>query len=451
MLPITQSAFAETDGVGGRIAVLVEPEASLSPADTAVACEGLVGLSFLMDSATASDSVLWQVASGLAPTSLVDFSDEGACLAAVRRAGAGTVVTFAERLCPLAARLNRAIGAHPRNNVPWGRKDLHRATLRDAGLSRIRSVRLHAAEQLRSFAGTVGFPVVVKPVDGFASRNTWLLADQAGLDAFLSPNATGRHEDLEGLFAEEYIVGTDPALPWLADYLSVEVFRSGNPHAQGPDAFVTHRPPTAWPLRETGMVLPSPLPSGTQRSLITHARGVLDALQANQGAYHVEIKPAPHGPETIEVNGRIGGFVARAVRYGTGRDLGRLALSCLLGHEPDLDLRWTRCVLGLLFQPPAAARRVVKSPDRQDLAQLTGVLAVEDIAPEGTAVHWRNGTFGMVARLWLAADNYEDLREYLVRVTEFLTERFAYVDARGAAVHDLDWLEAISRTTERVA
>jgi hypothetical protein len=430
----------------------VGPEASLSPADTAVACEGLVDLSFLMDGATAArDSILWQAASGLAPTALVDFSDEVACLAAVRRAGAGTVTTFVERLCPLAARLNRALGAHPRNDVPWGRKDLHRARLHDAGLSRIRSIRLHAPEQLRSFAGTVRFPVVVKPIDGFASRNTWLLADQAGLDAFLSPDATGRREDLEGLFAEEYIVGTDPALPWMADYLSVEVFRSGNPHSEGPDAFVTHRPPPAWPLRETGMVLPSPLPPAAQRPLMTHARGVLDALHANQGAYHVEIKPAPHGPETIEVNGRIGGFVARAVRYGTGRDLGRLALSCLLGHEPDLDLRWSRCVLGLLFQPPAAARRVVKSPDRRDVARLRGVLAVEDIAPEGTEVHWRNGTFGMVARLWLAADNYEDLHECLVRVTEFLTERFAHVDARGVAVHDLDWLETVSRTTAGVA
>lgn len=448
-MPATPSSLPAVSRTSDRLAVLIGPQGSLSPADIAGSCAGLAELRFLAEAGPAgagkaegADSLLYQVASGLAPTQLVDFADPAGCLAAVRRAGATSVTTFVERLCPLAAWLNRELGADGGNAVPWGRKDLHRSTLRRAGLSRIASTRLHEPAQLRGFAGSVGFPIVVKPIDGFASRDTWLLTDRAELDALVAGSGP---DGLAGLFAEQFITGSGSPVPWLADYLSVEAFRSGLPRIAGSDAFITHRPPPAWPFRETGLVLPSPLPATEQSPLIAHAEQVLDALGARRGGFHVELKPSARGPETIEVNGRIGGFIARAVRYGTGQDLGRLALASALGREPELDLHWNRCVLGLLFQPPADARLVVRAPGRRELGRLPGVLAVEDIAAVGTGVHWRNGTFGMVARLWLAADSHQELRECLIRVTEFLTEQFDYQDGSGRPVRELSWLETVSR------
>jgi len=458
-MSMTPGTLPHASGTSARLAVLLGAEGSLSPTDLARSCDGLVELSFLADLgglgglaglggglgglADGAESMLVQVASGLASTELVDFTDPDACLAALTRSGATAVTTFVERLCPLAAWLNRQLGADAGNDVPWGRKDLHRDTLRAAGLSRIRSAALHEPAELRAFVDLVGLPVVVKPIDGFASRNTWSLTDQAGVEAFLG--AAGEGEPLTDLFAEEFIAGNDPSASWLADYLSVEVFRSGTPHPVGSEAFVTLRPAPAWPFRETGLVLPAPLPRRRQLELMGYAENVLDALAARRGAFHVELKPSPHGLETIEVNGRIGGFIAQAVRYGTGQDLGRLALTSVLGHEAGVDLHWNRCVLGLLFQPPAAARRVVRSPGRRELNRLPGVLAVEDVAPAGTAVHWRNGTFGMVARLWLVADDHDALRARLIAVSEYLSGSFDYVDEAGRAVHDLSWLETISR------
>ncbi|MEO6703636.1 MAG: hypothetical protein ABI140_14440 [Jatrophihabitantaceae bacterium] len=437
--------------MASRLAVLIAAEGSLSPADLASSCAGLAELSFVADRAESAtehgdDSMLLQVAAGLAPTGLADFADPADCLAAVRQAGADAVTTFVERLCPLAAWLNLQLGADGGNQVPWGRKDLHRQALVQAGLSRIRSLPLERPEQLTEFADQVGYPFVVKPIDGFASRDTWLLPDRPAAAELAAGMAHGEHQ-LAGLFAEEFILSTGPTAPAMADYLSVEVFRAGGREPAG--AFITHRPPPAWPCRETGLILPSPLRPDEQAPLIDYAQDVLDAVGARRGAYHVEIKPSPSGPETIEVNGRIGGFIARAVRYGTGQDLGRMALTSVLGQPQQVELRWDRCVLGLLFQPPAAARRVVSAPSRREVSRLPGVIAVEDIAAVGSAVHWRNGTFGMVARLWIAADSHPDLQESFVRVTEFLTDRFGYVDAEGQPVRDLSWLATVAGSAEQ--
>src|SRR6185503_10232981 len=203
--------------------------------------------------------------------------------------------------------------------------------------------------ELGEFADTVGFPLIVKPVDGFASRNTWLLESRQELEQlFAEPDF-----ELTGLYAEEFIRSCGPMVPGMADYVSVEVFRSGSvDEPAGSTTFITHRTPQAWPCRETGPILPSPLPVERQRELIGFTNQVLDALGGYRGMYHVEVKPSPTGLEVIEVNGRIGGYIAKAVHYGTGQDLARLGLASVLGQAPPLELEWQQCVFCLLFQAP---------------------------------------------------------------------------------------------------
>jgi biotin carboxylase len=247
------------------------------------------------------------------------------------------------------------------------------------------------------------------------------------------------------MYAEEFIRSCGPVAPGMSDYVSVEVFRSGS--VAGPVSgteFVSHRTPQDWPCRETGLILPSPLPAARQQELIQFTGQVLDALSAYRGMYHVEIKPSPTGPEIIEVNGRIGGYMAKGVRYGTGQDLARLALASALGRPTEVELNWHRCVEALLFQPPPAARLVVRSPSRRELSKLPGVIAIESVAPVGTEVHWRNGTLGMVAAVWLTADDHDQLHERVTRISEFLTDGFDYVDEDGQPVHDRSWLAKLT-------
>ncbi len=325
----------------------------------------------------------------------------------------------------------------------WGRKDTQRRMLAGAGLSAVRSALVGSRAELLSFARSAGWPLVLKPADGVGSRDTWLLRDERDLDGPDGPSDPFARP----MLAEQFLVGDARAAAHLADYVSVEVFRNHRPAAQAEHdqvgTVIVDRLPLVEPLRETGQVMPTTLPPHLRESVAATATRALDALGVTAGTFHVEVKPAKHGSDLIEVNGRLGGFIARGVHYGTGADLGRVALSCLLGRAEDLELSWARCVSVMLFQPPLAARHVSKVPERRLAYRLPGALAVDDIARAGTAVDWRAGTNQAVARLWLSADNHCDLRERILDAAQFLTDKFEFVDAAGAVVPSRAWLDAL--------
>ena len=312
-----------------------------------------------------------------------------ACGEAGRTAGAIAATTFSDRYCSLATRLNGEIDGASVPLPAWGRKDVQRRMLREAGVSNVESAEIGGRGSLRSFVRAVGLPVVVKPTGGAASRDTWLLATESDIQEFLRLSGDGRPR--LSMFAEQFIVGEPPVAPHLADYVSAEVFRFTAAGQTSDDvlshAFVTDRLVPAWPCRETGLVLPSAMSPNQQESVIAVAQKALDALRANVGVFHVEIKPGRPSAEVIEVNGRLGGFIARLVRYGTGQDIGRLALSSALGHYEDLDLRWDSCVLVLLFQAPDRAERIERAPARREVAKRPGVLDVDIISPAGASVN----------------------------------------------------------------
>jgi hypothetical protein len=437
---------AGTEGDLPLVAVLVGPEESLSPAQVAGAADGVARLLFVLDRGDTSEAaaVLRTVAEALAPTVVADFGDLAACVAAVGDVAA--VTTFTDRLCRVAARLQAAITGASDPLPPWGHKDVQRRLLRDAGVSRVRSARVDGPGALRAFVDSAGLPVVVKPVGGAASQDTWLLSGEPDLREFL--RRAGDGPPGQDMFAEQFITGDPAPAAHLADYVSAEIFRCAP--ATGPTAeaevraFVTDRLVPAWPCRETGLVLPSARLPGEQETVIATAQRALDALGAADGVFHVELKPARPAPEIIEVNGRLGGFIARLVGYGTGQDLGRAALNCALGHLPDLDLKWDRCVLVLLFQPPARAAGIIRAPSRRELARRPGVLAVDQLHAAGTSVDWRRGTNFPAALLWLAGDGHDELRARLLDVAAFLTEEFVFAGPDGDTLAGSVWLDLIT-------
>jgi hypothetical protein len=422
-----------------RVAVLAAQDGSLSLAQLMVSADGVADICIVMDSGDDADPMQRAVAEQLAPTHLADFTDTAACLRLAHDLNVAAVVTFADSLCRLAALMDAQARGQDGGPVLWGRKDQQRTALFDAGLSRVRSARADDADALRAFARQTGYPVVVKPVAGASSRDTWILADEADAEKFIGgPLASGQ---LDGMFAEEFIASPPVRAPQLADYVSAEIFRSGG----GPGcaaAFVTDRLPLAWPCRETGLLLPSALPADLAGRVIDTANRALATLGAGRGVFHVEVKPAL-APEIIEVNGRLGGFIARLARYGAGADLGRLALSCYLDSARAVTLDWTRTAAVLLFQPPATARQVEAAPSRREAAKLPGVVAVDEITPAGSTLDWRLGSNKAAARIWLAADDREQLVRDLAEAATWLSARFTFTDSQRREVSDMSWIDKL--------
>lgn len=88
-------------------------------------------------------------------------------------------------------------------------KDRMKAVLREAGLPVARSRRVTAPEHLRSLVEEVGFPVVVKPLEGLGSRATFRVTDGEGMERALSqmnPSPTNVWQ------AEEFVRGEENTL-----------------------------------------------------------------------------------------------------------------------------------------------------------------------------------------------------------------------------------------------
>lgn len=429
-------------GPGARVVVLLGRHGSLSPLEIAAAAEGVADITFLLDTRDVADDAggLQAIAVNLAPTVTADFGDFAACLSVLREARATVALTFTDQYCALAARLTQGFNDP---DVIWGRKDRQRDALVAAAASTVRSAPVRSEDDLRAFARSVGFPVVVKPVDGYSSREVWILRGEQDISSFVAALGLGQGEALDGMFAEEFIAGEESSAGYLADYVSAELFRSGSDRA-AEVSFVTDRLRPAWPCRESGIILPTQLSPPAGRQVVEAAAGALDALGVTRGSFHIEVKPRAPRPEIIEVNGRLGGFIARAVRYASGTDLGRIAIAAALGAVRGQDITWQRCVLLLQFQPPAAAAMITAAPRRREPMGLPGVLAVDELQPPGTRLNWRNGTGGATALVWVAADDHDLLRRNLIRVADFLTDHFEYVDEKGTAVRDTSWLEQVS-------
>jgi biotin carboxylase len=117
------------------------------------------------------------------------------------------VLTNWEPLVMLAARLRERWGM-PGMSVETVRafrdKELMKTRLREAGLRVPKSARVRTADQARSAAEAIGYPVVLKPIAGAGCADTYVVANAAELDAVLP-----RLGNLVEASCEEYIEGEE--------------------------------------------------------------------------------------------------------------------------------------------------------------------------------------------------------------------------------------------------
>jgi len=366
------------------------------------------------------------------------MADIGAVCDAVADSGAAAVATFVDAFCPVVDEVNGHVFG--RAGVPgrWN-KNIQRKLLADRGVSNVTKSRVATKRGLEAAIADYGFPLVLKPVNGVASRDVWILDNAGEADEFASSVALGGQARF---VAEPYIGGLTSMrrAPHRADYLSVELFATS---ACTP-SFITDRPPLAMPCRETGIIGPTTIDAATEVAASAKAWAAHEALGLGSGAYHVELKLTDRGPEVLEVNGRLGGYVRRLVRPGTGSDIAPRAVQVALDVGEPFQLEWHRHVAALLLQPPMTAVRVQAVPRRRELCRLPGVLSVDHIAETHSHLDWRIGTGGAVAKVWIVGADDDELRQRLTACAAWLSDAFEFRDGYGQRVRDDEWLEGLA-------
>ena len=137
--------------------------------------------------------------------------DSGELLVRAKELGGVTgfsrIETIDEPLIEPAARLREALGV-PGLSVATARlcrdKVAMKEFLRTHGVPCAASEGVTSADELRAFAAREGYPLIVKPVDGFNALDTYKVADEAALEALLPKlNFDGQRR----IAVEEFIEG----------------------------------------------------------------------------------------------------------------------------------------------------------------------------------------------------------------------------------------------------
>ncbi|MFE4393124.1 MULTISPECIES: ATP-grasp domain-containing protein [Streptomycetaceae] len=237
------------------------------------------------------------------------------------------ITTFSEPLVPLTARLGDGLGLlfHEAETVTLlTDKRAQRGRLARAGVDAVRSIPVTSREEALAAVRELAGPVVVKPVHSHSSRDTHLVADAEGYPAELTPTAE------RPFVVEEYLRGRDEGD--FGDYVSVESLVADDAvHTLG----VTGKFPLLDPFREQGQFFPSQLSPAESGEVARLATEAARALGIRRGLVHTEIKLTARGPRIIEVNGRLGAFIADLHRRTTGLDLLELGIAVACGQPVE--------------------------------------------------------------------------------------------------------------------
>ncbi|HYR07487.1 MAG TPA: ATP-grasp domain-containing protein [Longimicrobium sp.] len=210
-------------------------------------------------------------------------------------------------------------------------------------------VAASAAEAVAA-AREIGFPVVVKPVDGSGSVGVRACAGEAEVQAHAAPLFAAGGAGTR-LLVEGFVDGRE---------FSVEVF-SGRvvgitrKHLGSPPFFV-----------EAGHDYPAAASPAIERTLADTVVRATELLGLGWGPLHWEMRIAADGRAVpMEVNPRLaGGFIPELVRHAQGIDLIRETLRLVVGQAPDVAARHHRhASIRFLFAPSAGRLEAVEGID----------------------------------------------------------------------------------------
>lgn len=219
-----------------------------------------------------------------------DFRDEDAVVRLVAaRVGAEPVHRVAclwEPGVVLAAKLREALGV-PGQDVAqanaFRNKDLMKQVITGAGLRTARHAAATTAAQVRAAAEAIGFPVIVKPIAGAGSMDTFRADSMEALDAALA--RMGQYDEVN---VEEFIEGQE----YTYDAISIEgEVRYENVCLYRPNPLVARS--TEWISPQTLALRdlsPPPVQAG-----IALGRAVLRAMGFRTGFTHMEFFWTPRG------------------------------------------------------------------------------------------------------------------------------------------------------------
>ncbi|MGW2046473.1 ATP-grasp domain-containing protein [Streptomyces sp. NPDC001858] len=268
-------------------------------------------------------------------TEVVDTADDSAVLGVARRllkdGSVAGVTSSSEYYVATAAATACALGL-PGPDAAAVRdcrdKARQRRLLRAGQVAVPEHKLVHSVEEALAAAESIGYPVVLKPVQGSGSSGVRLCegADATAAQAAALATATVNERGVRvpsGFLVEEYVRG--------AEY-SVEVF------GHRVVAVIAKRLGPLPDFVELGHDLPAELSPADASRLQEQAVRAVEALGLGWGAAHVELRMDHEDVRVIEVNPRLaGGMIPELIRHAMDVDLVGGQVRAAVGLDPGIE------------------------------------------------------------------------------------------------------------------
>jgi formate-dependent phosphoribosylglycinamide formyltransferase (GAR transformylase) len=343
------------------------------------------------------------------------------------------IVTFSEHQLRLTADLAAELGLpnHSQATV-FGLTDKfeQRRLFAAAGLDVPRFMRISSRSCADEIVDTVRLPTVIKPAFGASSRDTYLVRDRDRLEQLLESELDDRYFAGDPTLVAEEFIGRAPVSPPWGDYLAIDCVTVEEGVTL--PVFVSGKFTFGEPFRERGAYTPALLDPRTVEEATALAVRAIHALGVVRGISDVELALTPTGPQVIEVNGRLGGWVndlamrsyiahpiALALRSALGLDL-RPAITAPAGLPRQVTFHYL-----LLSPQDAISIRSLGSPAA--LRRIEGVDRVSLLKHPGDALDWREGTGATtIASIQGTCDSAEQLKSLVDEIESLGFAEYEY-------------------------
>jgi len=323
---------------------------------------------------------------------------------AARRVGVDRVETLWEPLVLLAARIREALGIAGMNRdtaLGFRDKPVMKQRLVAAGVRVPRFARADTIAGVLEAARKIGYPVVIKPVSGAGTKDTWRVDDEAQARAKLDTMA---HVPEVGV--EEFIEGEE----FTYDAVAIE----GKPVFESITQY--HPPPLLSRTQEwvspAQITLRDPHIQAT-RCGIDLGRQVLDVLGMGTGFVHMEWFKNPRGEAVFsEIACRSGGGkLMDAINFANDIDIFREWARAVCWHAFEATPQ-RRFHVAAVFKRAQGQGRIERIEGLDAVRQRAGAgLVVEDVLPLGHPRRdWKSTLLGDGLVMMRSAD-YDDLCE----------------------------------------
>ncbi len=292
-------------------------------------------------------------------------------------------------------------------------KPAMKEALREAGVACAQSIGTDSAEDVRAFAETVGYPLIIKPRDGAGAAGTWQVRGDAELE-----NAIGESHLEHGasVAVEEFIEGHE------GFYNTLCV------HGEVMHEFVTHYYPNVLEGMRTRWISPqfittNRLDEENYNELKLMGKKVIDVLGIGTSATHMEWFFGPKGLKFSEIGCRPPG-------------VGAWDLYCA-AHEMDVYKEWGMAIVhgkpsqkpskgfsaGLINLRPNCDGHIVGYEGLELLEELGTAVIDHHLPPAGSRTQPVEA--GYMANAWvrLRHPDYDQLRRLLNTVGQTVKVR----------------------------